>query len=470
MIFAEVLGGDLLDGGGGYGLVAGDVFGQVARIVEELVVAIEGVGDAAEATEALKADDLAGDVNGAGTVDFSLSGAVGLKACYFLPESGFEGVESDAGFGGNVTAGDGAQFERLEAAVDALGDLLLVDELAVETTGFAGAEDVNEEVGIGVTGGEDGRSQPCDREAGQLNGIGDGGALLSGNGRSFDRDGFDRGAFGDGAEVFSEERLQLSGVEVACDGDARVVGSVEVLVEVADVVDAGGFDVGMGADDGGVVGVRLGEEHVVDLLIGEVVGCAFALPTLVADDVALVGELDAVEAFEEEAHAVALEPESQFELIAGDGFEVVGAVEVGGAVDVGCACALEVFDVSFFTDVFGAFEHHVLEEMGEAGAAGSLVERADVIPEVNGYEREAVVFVHEDDETVGHDVLFVLQLRDFERLRWWQSIGGVGKGCEGETEEERRGRGAFGEEVQCFHYFSMEAGEVLGRVPAYSDR
>ena len=80
---------------------------------------------------------------------------------------------------------------------------------------------------------------------------------------------------------------------------------------------------------------------MVDLLIRHVVGGAFALAALVADDVTLVGEFDAVEALEEEAHAVALEPEGEFELVAGDGFEVVGAVEVGGAVDVGCAGSFE---------------------------------------------------------------------------------------------------------------------------------
>ena len=49
VVFAEVLSGDLFDGAGGCGLVAGDVFGEIAGIVEELVVAIKGVGDPAEA-------------------------------------------------------------------------------------------------------------------------------------------------------------------------------------------------------------------------------------------------------------------------------------------------------------------------------------------------------------------------------------------------------------------------------------
>jgi hypothetical protein len=178
-----------------------------------------------------------------------------------------------------------------------LGDLLLIDELAVETAGFAAAEDVDDEVGFGVSLGEGGRGQPRDGETRQLDGVGYGGALLGGDRRSFDGDGLDLRSLGNGAEVFREERFQLGGVEVAGDGDAGVVGGVKVLVEVADVVDAGGFDIGVRADDGAVVGVLLGKEHVIGLLISDVVRSAFALTTLVADDVALIGEFDAVEAF-----------------------------------------------------------------------------------------------------------------------------------------------------------------------------
>ena len=196
MVFAEVLGGDLFDGGDGCGLVAGDVFGEVAGVVEELVVAVEGVGDAAEAAEALEADDLVGDVDGAGAVEFGLGGTVGLQAGYFFPEGGFEGVEGDVGFGGDVALGDGAELEGVEIAGDGLGDLLLVDELAVEAAGFAAAEDVDEEIGFGISFGEGGRGQPCDGEARELDGVGYGGALLRGDRRGFDGDGFDLAGLG----------------------------------------------------------------------------------------------------------------------------------------------------------------------------------------------------------------------------------------------------------------------------------
>jgi hypothetical protein len=87
----------------------------------------------------------------------------------------------------------------------------------------------------------------------------------------------------------------------------------------------------------------------------------------------------------------------------------------------------------------------VLEEVGEAGAAYALVEGPDVIPEVDSNEREAVVFVHDDDETVRHGELFVLEFGDFEGLGWRESVGGMGKGRKGEAEGKRERERAFGE-------------------------
>jgi hypothetical protein len=51
--------------------------------------------------------------------------------------------------------------------------------------------------------------------------------------------------------------------------------------------------------------------------------------------------------------------------------------------------------------VFGAFEHQMLEEMRETSAAGTLVLRADVVPEIDGNHRQPVIFVHDHVEAVG---------------------------------------------------------------------
>ena len=63
-----------------------------------------------------------------------------------------------------------------------------------------------------------------------------------------------------------------------------------------------------------------------------------------------------------------------------------------------------------FADVLGAFKHHVLEQVREAGAAGLLVQRADVVPEVDSDQRQAMVFMRDDLQPVGQRVGLVLDL------------------------------------------------------------
>ena len=50
------------------------------------------------------------------------------------------------------------------------------------------------------------------------------------------------------------------------------------------------------------------------------------------------------------------------------GLEIIGAVEPGGAVEVGRADLLQVFEI-VARAVLGAVEHQMLEQMGEAGLA-----------------------------------------------------------------------------------------------------
>ena len=75
-------------------------------------------------------------------------------------------------------------------------------------------------------------------------------------------------------------------------------------------------------------------------------------------------------------------------------------------------------------DVLGAFEHHVLEEVCEAGAPGALVQRTDVIPEVDGDQRQPVILMRDDREPIGQRVLLVLDLRQLQLLRWCRYHGG----------------------------------------------
>ena len=81
------------------------------------------------------------------------------------------------------------------------------------------------------------------------------------------------------------------------------------------------------------------------------------------------------------------------------GLEVVRAVEVRRAVHARGADFLKRPKVLVVV-VLAAVEHQVLEQVGEAGLAGHLVLRADVIPNRDGDDRRLAVLVHDDAQAV----------------------------------------------------------------------
>ena len=87
----------------------------------------------------------------------------------------------------------------------------------------------------------------------------------------------------------------------------------------------------------------------------------------------------------------------------GHDLPVVGAVGVGRSVERG-ARLLQRMEVAAVV-MLRALEHQVLEEVREAGTAGHLVLGADVVPDVDGDDRQRVIFVDEDVEAVGECVL-----------------------------------------------------------------
>ena len=54
--------------------------------------------------------------------------------------------------------------------------------------------------------------------------------------------------------------------------------------------------------------------------------------------------------------------------------------------------ASRILEMRLLPDIFGAFEHHVLEKMGKSRKPGTLIGRSDVIPEIHGDERQTVIF------------------------------------------------------------------------------
>ncbi len=124
-----------------------------------------------------------------------------------------------------------------------------------------------------------------------------------------------------------------------------------------------------------------------------------ALPALVLHDVALRVELREIERVEQEAHAIGFEPQRRLEIVRRDGLVVRRPIVRGRAV-VGAADALGELVVQAVGHVAGTGEHHVLEQVREAGAAGHLVLRADVIPDVDRDRRRRVILREDDREPV----------------------------------------------------------------------
>jgi hypothetical protein len=157
-----------------------------------------------------------------------------------------------------------------------------------------------------------------------------------------------------------------------------------------------------------------------------------ALTPLVAHDVLLGREVLRGETVGQIAHAVRLEPQRQLELIRRNRLEVVGPIEVGRAVQIAGARGFEHADVRVGRHVLRALEHHVLEQVREAGAAGVFVGRSDVIPEVHRDEREPVVLGEDDSQPVGKGIHLVFEIRNVAR-RW------LSHGPQRDTEEHGDG-------------------------------
>ena len=134
-------------------------------------------------------------------------------------------------------------------------------------------------------------------------------------------------------------------------------------------------------------------------------------------DVLLVRQLGLIDLLEQVAHAIGLEPQRQLELVRRHRLEVVGAIEIRRAVDAGRAGAGEQPEVRVALDVLRALEHHVLEQVREARAAGRLVRGADVIPDVDADERHAMILGEDHFEAVRQRVLLDVELRNVARRR-----------------------------------------------------
>ena len=178
----------------------------------------------------------------------------------------------------------------------------------------------------------------------------------------------------------------------------RVVRHVVGLEEVAHVVDRRRLEILHAADRRVLVGMH-GERLVADDLLQPAVRLVLdAHPPLFLDDLALGLERLLVDP--QRRHAIGFEPQHERQVLRRHRFpehrRVLGRVGVALAAD-----ARDVRRMPFGLDVLRSLEHHVLEQMREAGAPGPLVLRAHVIPDLQVHDRRGMIFEEDHVQAVG---------------------------------------------------------------------
>ena len=93
------------------------------------------------------------------------------------------------------------------------------------------------------------------------------------------------------------------------------------------------------------------------------------------------------------SHAIAFREEHVIEHRGGYIFKIIGAVAVGGAIEVGSTDAFHSVDVGV-VEILAAAEHKVFEKVGKAGFARFFVLRTNVVPSVYRDDGRLVIFVH----------------------------------------------------------------------------
>ena len=280
-------------------------------------------------------------------------------------------------------------------------------QVFVEQRGFAAADDVGQRVegyGVGVAIGHRWKHHLQHREADV---VGVAHVAVGGEhgfGQLLHRH---RRAALDGAEVLLHQLHHFGGLHVAAHGEGGVVGAVPAQEEIFEVLYVRAVQVFEVADGEPGVGMAVGVEGFRDVLAGQAVGAVVVvLAALVLHGRALNLKLLLAHGVEQEAHAVGFQPQAGFELVVGQGLEVVGAV-LGGAAVESAAGGRHQLKVLLVAHVVGALEHHVLEEVRKARLANLLAGRAHVVGHVHVHQRVGVVFAHDEGEAVGQHVFLV---------------------------------------------------------------
>src|SRR5690606_22504389 len=109
---------------------------------------------------------------------------------------------------------------------------------------------------------------------------------------------------------------------------------------------------------------------------------------------------------EEPTHTVGFKPQGCFELVAGYGFIIIGAVLVGSSVQgsTGFGHNLKMLLISH---VLRPLEHHMLKEMGKPRTTHHLTCRTYMVGYIHMYNGIRMVFMDNNGKPVIQHIFFV---------------------------------------------------------------
>jgi len=173
--------------------------------------------------------------------------------------------------------------------------------------------------------------------------------------------GRNRRPAGDISEVLLHERLGFHRIEVAGDGQRRVVRRIVGAEEALHVIERRRAQIRHRADHRPGIRMRAGIECGQNYLISPSVGNVIvALPSLVLHDVALQVELCLVHGREQKTHSVGIQPQGERQGVRRNVLVVVGAI-LGGRSVVVATCSFELLVEDTDADILGSHEHDVFE-------------------------------------------------------------------------------------------------------------
>ena len=380
-------------------LIATEIAIEIGGIAQVNVVGIQLIGLAAETADRLQSEHELRLGLYPAAVDLFGGRSLRRKLGDFLDNHRFELGQRVARCGGRGNLEEAGDLARVLTGRDIGGNPLIEHQAAIQPGGFAVGEHVGGEIEIGVILTEHRDAVPRQIETRQLDSIFPQQPGLAGQHRFIGSDRCHPGTGGQIAEVVAGQRVGLFGVDVAGQRQRGIGGMVIGAEEPPHFIGFGGIEVGNLTDRGPVIRmigrIQRRQHHHRRQTVGTVF---IVLPPLVEHDIALIRELGIGEGGQQEPHAIGFHPQRQFEGVRRHDLPVIGAVGIGRPVQRR-AGALERLEISVIV-VLGTFEHQMLEEVREPGAARLFVLGPDVIPDVDGHDRAGVIFVQQHVEAV----------------------------------------------------------------------